>query len=226
MKDKTIKANEFSIKILLVRICLIVSVLVEICSLLYWLLKLIIFGLNNEDISSAIPIFVATVNLAPLLASCSINNKIKNSYIEFRQKDIYVPGPRQRITGVLQYEMKVEYRKIIGIDLTYSHHNSLYSEPCDMRGAIGSENLSYKPYIDIYTTERKVERILLRYYTKKQWKEILTQIKLRVSKHNTMLDDMDIDKMLKNFKFTFREKNPYDNFKELIEKYNEAKRQK
>ena len=95
-----------------------------------------------------------------------------------------------------------------------------------MPGAAGSENLAYKPYIDLYLTNRKIERILLRYYTKKQWKEILTQIKARVSQHNSMLDDIDVDKILNDFKFTFRETNPYDNFKEIIEKYNAQKKKK
>ena len=226
MNDRIIKSNEFSIKILIVRICLFVSALVEICSLLYWLLKLIIFGLNNEDVSSAIPILVAIIDLVPLLWSYSKNNEIKKSYIKFGQKEIYVPGPRSRISGVLQYETKVEYKRIIGIGLTYSHHNSRYTEPSDMPGAAGSENLAYKPYIDLYLTNRKIERILLRYYTKKQWKEILTQIKARVSQHNSMLDDIDVDKILNDFKFTFRETNPYDNFKEIIEKYNAQKKKK
>lgn len=224
MKDKTIKATDFSTKNVILYIFIILFVLIEIVSIIG-----IIVLWNEQQTNRTFWFFssASAIDVLPLMIVFYIRHQKRSTEIHFRQNYLYIPGAKWSTAGVIQFETRVEYRKIIGIDLTYSHHTSRYTEP-DVMPGVSSIAAAFEryPYIDLYLKNRKIERILLSYYTKKQWKEILTQIKLRVSKHNTMLDDMDIDKMLNDFKYAFFEKNPYDNFKELIEKYNEAKRQK
>lgn len=220
MNEKIIKASDSVRKRITIYIAMFVTIAIAIFCVIY---MIAIWDEYQTNRGFAIAGIIVFIDIMHLIAIFYVKNQSDKTKILFGQNSLYVPGPKWITAGVVQFETIVEYRKVIGMKLTYSHATSILTEPNVPSGAAGSEKLVMKPYIELYTRERKIERILLRGYTKKQIKEMLTQIKARVSQHNSMLADIDIDEMLNNFKFTFKETDSRIDLNKAIEKYRTSK---